>query len=100
MNLAPEFEFCAIIKDLLISFEKNIPSLISNHSDRLKKFWKEHQLALQSKPNENLFLEVASLLSLMESENRESSPHISTRSLFTKLLKDMFGESLILSDFC
>lgn len=93
-------EFRCIIRDLLVAFEKNIPSLITSNTDKLRKIWKENELAVFSKSEENLFVEVATILSLIEIESRDTNPPYSIRSLYTKQLKDVFGESSILSDYC
>jgi hypothetical protein len=94
-SLVSEFQY--LIKSLYFEKERNDQTSVTSLINQLRKFSKDYYIDLINL-EENLFIEVATLLSINESDPETA---LTIRSQYTKCLKETFGgDSLILSDYC
>jgi hypothetical protein len=94
-SLVSQFQY--LIKSLYFEKERNDEASVTSLTNQLRKFSKDYYTDLINL-EENLFIEVATLLSINESDPETA---LTIRSHYTKCLKEIFGgDSLILSDYC
>ncbi len=90
-------QFKSVIKDLFVALEGNDSERVDLRKVQLLELWKEFYADFIA-CDDNLFVEVATMVSLAEinPENRSNA-----RSEYSKILKHILGsDSLLLSDYC